>query len=138
MGCDIHMVLERRLPGKQWIGLWSSDEFPDRRVGRPMIARRDYGFFAEVAGVRGRFDTTIWPRNLPEDVSPLAWAQYMRAPTVHHTPSYLTAQDFVAAYQRANPEGRDYRPEWALSDLLGVDLDWPKGAEYRVVFWFDN
>lgn len=137
MGCDIHMVLERRLPEREWIGLWSSDEFPGR--DRPMIARRDYDFFAEVAGVRGHGSSSSYPRNLPEDVSRLSWVQYMRAPTDHHSVSHLSAADFVATYKRVNPEGRHgYRPEFALYDLLGIDAEWPEGAEYRVVFWFDN
>lgn len=138
MGCDIHMVLERRLPDREWIGLWSSDAFP-LGGGRPLVARRDYEFFAEVAGVRGNTRTSLYPKNLPEDVSRLSWVQYMRSPTDHHSVSHLSADDFVAAYKRANPEGRHgYRPEFALYDLLGVDPDWPENADYRVVFWFDN
>lgn len=141
MGCDIHIVLERKLPNREWIGLWTSDEFPPNGVGRgnrPMIAQRDYGFFAEVAAVRGRSDTSKYPQNIPEDVSRLAWAQYMQAPTDHHSASHLSAEEFVAAYLRVNPESDRHRPAHALYDLLGIDADYPEGAEYRVVFWFDN
>ena len=50
MGCDIHIVLERRLPGKEWVGLYATDYHPG---GRLSVAKRDYEFFAEIASVRG-------------------------------------------------------------------------------------
>ena len=140
MGCDIHMVLEQRLPGHEWVGLWHSDYIPGVR-GRPPIAQRDYGFFVEVAQVRGHSATGLYPRNLPVDVSRLAWLHYMCAPTDHHTPSYASLTEFLEAYARSTkhfaPGRADYRPEFAASDLLGIDPEWPE-AEYRVVFWFDN
>jgi hypothetical protein len=138
MGCDIHIVLERRDAGQsEWVGQWCSDNLPMSR--RPKIASRDYGFFAEVAGVRGSpSQSKMYPRNVPVDVSRLAWLHYMQSPTDHHSPSHATPAEFVEAYARANPNDKDYRPEFALYDLLGVEADYPEGCEYRVVFWFDN
>lgn len=135
MGCDIHIVLERRKAAGPWIGLWSSDEIPGRRI---RVAQRDYAFFAEVASVRGSSSATMYPQNIPEDVSALAWAQYMRAPTDHHSASHLSVKDFCDAWVRANPTDKEVRPEFAANDLLGVDGSWPAGCEYRLVFWFDN
>lgn len=138
MGCDIHMVLEQHRAGFEWLGVWCSDISPSRN--RDMVAQRDYGLFAEVAQVRGRSDTGIYPRNLPIDVSRLAWMQFMQAPTDHHSPSWLTLAEFIHAFNRANPDGRrdGYRSEHAAYDLFGITTDWPEDCEYRVVFWFDN
>lgn len=145
MGCDIHIVLERKEPDAEWVGLWTSDVRPDRRQLRPVVAQRDYAFFAEVAAVRGRSSTATYPRNLPRDVSRLAWLQYQRCPTDYHSASWMTVSEFVSAWLRVNPKRPDVRPEFAASDLLGVDGDeedrWGDDDPrvlYRVVFWFDN
>lgn len=137
MGCDIHIVLERRKAGSgEWVGLWCSDTIPlSRRIS---VAQRDYEFFAQVAGVRGSKPTTVWPRNLPEDVSRLAWTQYMLSPTDYHHPSHLTPAEFAAAWRRANPDNSAIRKDFELWDLLHIESGWPEGADYRVVFWFDN
>jgi hypothetical protein len=141
MGCDIHIVVERRKKtGGQWIGVYSTDLLPPRPPygGTPKCAKRDYEFFAEIAGVRGSTATTAYPKNLPEDVSDLSWAQYMRAPTDHHSASHATVKDFCAAWLRVNGDKPDgVRPEYAAYDLLGIDED-DKRFEFRVVFWFDN
>lgn len=137
MGCDIHFVIERRKKdavGAPWVGVYSSDFSVG---GRPQIARRNYDFFAEVAGVRGTTKNTVWPRNVPEDISPLAWSQYMRSPTDHHTPSHMTAAEFVAAYRRAEPLTDESRAPYDAYDMLGVD-DLEDEWDHRVVFWFDN
>ena len=141
MGCDIHIVLERREKGSsEWVGLWASDWMPN---GRPLIAQRDYGFFAEVAQVRGEgTGARIFPRNLPKDVSRLAWLMFMRAPTDYHSTSHMTVPEFTAAWFRASDgrswiRGQQPRPEFAASDLLGV-WDDENESDYRVVFWFDN
>jgi hypothetical protein len=133
MGCDIHLVLERRLPGKDWIGLFASDRVPGRRVE---VARRDYDFFAEIASVRGNSKSNRYPRNVPEDISALAWAEYMRSPTDHHSASHCPLDEFCDVYLTVNPIAG--RRDFAAYDLFGVDSEWPAAAEYRVVFWFDN
>ena len=134
MGCDIHLVVERRrTPSEKWTGIFASDTCPG---GRPPVAQRDYQFFAEVAGVRGKVsDYNNYPRNIPEDVSQLAWQQYMRAPTDHHSASHMTAAEFCAIHNKVNPSKS--RTEHAIYDLLGIYSDEDR-FEYRVVFWFDN
>ena len=137
MGCDIHFVIERRRPavaGDKWLGIFVSD----RNIGgRPAIARRNYDFFTEVAAVRGRSPTQQCPQNVPEDVSELAWQEYMAAPTDHHSASYMSAADFVSAYRRAEPLKDAARAPYDIYDLLGLD-DLEGKYEFRVVFWFDN
>jgi hypothetical protein len=135
MGCDIHIVLERR-HGDEWLGIWSSDCGP-RKDGRALVARRNYAFFAKL-GVRGASGTTkIWPRNVPVDVSRLAWLQYMKAPTDYHSASYATIDEFCSAWLEANPDSDQVRPQHASYDLLGFFGDEDEG-EHRLVFWFDN
>lgn len=133
MGCDIHIVLERRLPGKEWVGLYATDYHPG---GRLSVAKRDYEFFAEIASVRGSSKSSRYPKNVPEDLSELAWTEYMRCPTDHHSASHASLADFCDVYLSVNPNAG--RKEFAAHDLFGVDSDWPENAEYRVVFWFDN
>lgn len=138
MGCDIHIVVERRMKGRsKWTGLYSTDvAYPIIR--RKMVAaQRDYGFFAEVACVRGRTDTSKYPRNLPEDMSDLSREQFWTAPTDYHSPSHMTPKEFVEAWLRADAgRNKDVRPDYAMYDLLGIESD--DDHEYRVVFWFDN
>lgn len=135
MGCDIHIVLERKLPNTEWIGLWSSDHRPGNR---PLIARRDYAFFAEIASIRGSSRARNYPKNVPIDVSRLAWLDYMSAPTDHHSASYMSPKEFVEAWRVVNEKHDEVRIGHELYDLLGLWGDNEDGAEYRVVFWFDN
>lgn len=132
MGCDIHIVLERRKkPAGKWIGIYTTDTHPGQRIP---IARRDYDFFASVAGVRGP-SKSHYPRNVPEDISELAWQEYMRAPTDHHSASHMSVAEFVGVYMAVNPTAA--RAEYAACDLLGT-FDSEDDFEHRVVFWFDN
>lgn len=138
MGCDIHIVLERRRKGdRKWIGEFTSDNY--NVVGRKMKAsQRDYGFFGRLAHVRTspNDEPCYYRKNLPRDVSDLAWDSYMRCPTDHHSASHLSVNEFCKAYLAENPDDPDVREEYAAYDLLGVDPD--TDCDYRVVFWFDN
>lgn len=130
MGCDIHLVVERRRQGEKWIGIFSSDNAP----GRPKIAQRDYDFFSKIANVRGSGGR--YPRNVPKDISDLAWDEYMASPTDHHSASHETLAEFCDVYLSVNPSAA--RKEFAAFDLFGLDPSYPENCEYRVVFWFDN
>ena len=137
MGCDIHIVAERRkAKSAEWIGIWTTDTMPGK--ARPLFAQRDYGLFQRF-GVRGRSESgkVIYPRNIPEDVSRLAWTQYMRCPEDHHSASHCTPQEFADAWLAENPNAEGIRADHAVYDLLGID-SYPDGFEYRLVFWFDN
>lgn len=149
MGCDIHYVLERRVkerPWEGWTGLYSSDALPTR----PLAKQRDYAFFGEVASVRGeRSPLGFFPRNLPKDVSKLAWDEYMSAPLDHHSVSHLSARDFANAWWRVqklgdrkpkNHWGADITEKNVVEALLGPWDFYEENCkhEYRVVFWFDN
>lgn len=135
MGCDIHIVMERReASSAEWVGLWASDDLPG---GRPKIARRDYDFFSRL-GVRnsGNGSVAIYPRNIPKDVSRLAWLKYMGAPTDHHSVSYATVEEFLKIYVEVNSDDGSFRNDLAAWDLLCLDSDFE--GDHRLVFWFDN
>ena len=128
MGCDIHTVIEERVGGK-WIGVVASD----RMQKRPIYAQRDYEFFGAVASVRERGDK--YPVGFPYDVSDLSWYLFSKVPTDYHSASHMSVEEFCAIHHRVNPEAS--RTEYAVHDLMGL---WgaDDGAEFRVVFWFDN
>lgn len=148
MGCDIHIVVERRRKGRpNWVGLYSSDAAWPVIHKNMIAARRDYGFFACLAGVRGEAPegvTKMYPRNLPEDMSELTREQFWRCPTDYHSASYATPAEFCRQWLAANSardahfQQKDVRPDHVAYDLLGVDPADEDGDEFRVVFWFDN
>lgn len=127
MGCDIHVVIEEKVDGR-WLGVSASDRLKDR----PEYAQRDYDFFAAIANVRG--SGGVYPRNLPKDISDLAWHLYMGAPTDHHSASHMAIDEFCEIHHRINPKMS--RGEYATEDLMGIYKS--DGEAHRVVFWFDN
>ena len=143
MGCDIHIVVERRKKGKdRWVGIYCTDFLS--RTAIP-VGRRDYDFFGEVANVRSAGTSGNYPRNLPEDISDLAWQQYMTAPTDHHSASHMSVEDMAACWIKANTKKDEMlrdtkiREDFAVWDLFGYGIDPEEGKwEYRAVFWFDN
>lgn len=137
MGCDIHCVIERKIPGeRQWLGVIAGDHVRPR----PTYARRDYDLFAELAQVRGRSETGAYSRGLPADISRLAWEQFSQCSIDYHTPSHMSLSEFAECFVRVadRDELRDtkIRKEYAVYDLFGIVPE--EGEEWRVVFWFDN
>jgi hypothetical protein len=57
MGCDIHMVLQKRQPDNTW-----------KTVEKSLYSDRNYRLFEALAGVRG--SDSVWtPRGLPKDLA---------------------------------------------------------------------
>lgn len=146
MGCDIHIVVERKKKGRdKWVGIYSSDAaYPIIRKNM-IAARRDYAFFGVVAAVRGEGigGKRHYPRNLPEDMSDLTREQFWYAPTDYHSASYMTPKEFADCWLAANEQmpgqfrSSEVRSDFAIYDLLGIEAD-DSGCDFRVVFWFDN
>ena len=145
MGCDVHMVVERRLSGNgsKWIGLYCTDHAPGHR-SRPPIAQRDYDFFGRLASVRSQPEgPRDYPKFIPGDVSELALVEMTRFGSDGHSHSHLplarVIQHWISS-QGARPLAKpEERTVSAIAyQEFGVDLDYPEDAEYRVVFWFDN
>lgn len=140
MGCDIHLVLEKKFDGK-WVGI-------DTFVGHeqtcakgwafPVARSRNYVRFAALAGVRGEGPAAL---GVPEDASDTARCTVAYWGEDGHSHSWLplkeAAQVFLATSQ-LKPD--DYGFKYPASYFFSVDEsdDRILMDDYRVVFWFDN
>ncbi len=172
MGADIHFVIERNDPkdGLGWVGVFYSDASysPDmynksylydtkiaagseeyyhrlnygvHPLGR--LGRRDYDFFARLAGVRGDGPE---PNGVPSDASALTQRCVMRWEGDGHSHVHMTLREFVkrkiitdmtiADAAKSKLQGGDPIAEY-LGDCIdddGITLD----DNTRVIAWFDN
>ena len=151
MGCDIHMVLERKIKG-EWVGMHS---FPYLRgaVHEPKTDKdayyypgwiatdRNYSLFAAVAQVRSYGDEGMEPRGVLPDLSPLARFEVDGWGEDVHSHTWLTLHEatplFLAHY------GQDDlltdRRHYTCANLLGADYNEDKDLlDYRLIIWFDN
>lgn len=130
MGCDIHFILEKKMSGK-WVGV-QTDYF----CSGPARARW-YGFFAELGmPYRGESGSGEPLNGVPDDASETAKAIIEDWKDDGHSHSWLTADQFIAAYKRAVdkfPPATDRTKEMFGPYPLYTDED-----DYRVVFFFDN
>lgn len=153
MGCDIHLVLERRHRDK-WIAV---DTFTGHHRARwalkkgeynwspPLASDRNYDRFAKLAGVRGDGPE---PRGVPPDASETTQYMVERWGEDGHSHSWLPLAEAVKIW--AETEFGDSEPtdsmgkhnrQYPTSYFFGVDI--PEGSgesidDYRLVFWFDN
>lgn len=159
MGADIHLWLERKLPNGKWAmhdrcnmisreayGIdpqaGDKDYFGDIEFHR--AGRRNYKFFAALAGVRGEGPE---PRGLPPDVSDYVQAESDDYGGDGHSHSWMLASEFMPIFAECH-----LRPEHAVrvvagettwrtvfEKLFGTYVDEPDGLDnYRFVFFFDN
>lgn len=156
MGCDIHMVVERKF-GERWVGVhacpygWAevmppTGGFVSGRTYWP-VRSRNYDLFAALAGVRGDGPE---PRGLPDDASDLTVMEAEGWGDDGHSHSWLPLSEALMLFIQ-------HRQVGALEgghplDYFGVDVYTdednegdppdlnarPTLAEYRLVFWFDN
>jgi len=142
MGCDIHMVIERkRAKDTTWTGVVSTDHL--RFDDRPPPSERNYAFFSRIADVRTYGDDvkTEQPKGVPEDASDLARQEIERWDCDGHSHSWMPLREFCLAYYEVCPpeDERDLRyPEARLFGIYPGDGDSRAGEQWRVVFWFDN
>ena len=171
MGADIHFVIEHNDPedGLGWVGVFWSDaphspsgynntaddnnanisaEEQRRRMddgvhpfGR--LGRRDYKFFARLAGVRGDGPE---PNGVPSDVSALTQRHISRWEGDGHSHVHMTLREFVkrkiitdvtiADAAKSKLQGGD-----PIAEFLGNyidDDDITLDDNTRVIAWFDN
>ena len=172
MGADIHFTIEHRDPsdGLGWVGVFysgasyspdmynksylhdtkiaaGSEEYYHRLnygvhpIGR--LGRRDYDFFARLAGVRGDGPE---PNGVPSDASALTQRCVMRWEGDGHSHVHMTLREFVkrkiitdvtiADAAKSKLQGGDPIAEY-LGDCIdddGITLD----DNTRVIAWFDN
>ena len=171
MGADIHFVIEHNDPedGLGWVGVFWSDaphspsgynhtaydnnanisaEEQRRRMDHGVhpfgrLGRRDYEFFARLAGVRGDGPE---PNGVPPDASALTQRCVSRWEGDGHSHVHMSLREFVkrkiiadvtiADAAKSKLQGGDPIAEY-LGDCIdddGITLD----DNTRVVAWFDN
>ena len=150
MGCDIHMMIERKNNQREW-RRWINSGDPD--IGR------NYALFAWLAGVRsGRQD--IEPLSKPRGVCYYK-SEIQPCRTVHPAEpddySDACCPEFVVLVNDWGPDGHSHSwltlrelkngtpPEWAAEDaetlISRMELwreGWRTDDDIRVVFFFDN
>lgn len=172
MGADIHFTIEHRDPhdGLGWVGVFWSDaphspssyntgyaydqnanittEEQRRRMDHGVhpfgrLGRRDYKFFARLAGVRGDGPE---PNGVPSDASALTQRRVMRWEGDGHSHGHTSLRDFIrlkitgdgaiAEAAKAKLAGRDPIVEFLGEHYDGNDITLDDNT--RVVYWFDN
>lgn len=167
MGCDIHMVLERKIKD-EWVGVHHYHGFEGAAL-RSMdylakdkpnpqgwisfrITGRDYRMFGELAGVRTSGTLGNEPQGLPEDASQLTLALANEWGMDGHSHSHLSLTKFAQAYAAAMDqtaqlvEHRLHPTEqtqtWfndICTLITGFDIyAYNRYDDFRICFWFDN
>lgn len=173
MGADIHFTIEHRDPndGLGWVGVFWSDasyspsrynadylmdsnanitlEETHRRMDHGVhpfghLSRRDYDFFARLAGVRGDGPE---PNGMPPDVSVMSQRCVRHWGDDGHSHGHMTLREFVkrkvisdetiAKAAKSKLQGGDPIAEY-LGDRVDDDNDITLDDNTRVLFWFDN
>lgn len=138
MGCDIHMVLERKVDGK-WLGL---HDFP-YGSGKWRARDRNYRRFNEIAGVRGEGPAT--PKGLPADISDLGRYVVAYWDGDGHSHTWLTLREaipiFLATEYWGEGEKRrddEHAKKWPASYFFDIEDGEEDMDEYRLIIFFDN
>lgn len=151
MGCDIHIVLERKVGEGPWLGLRELAFMNIGGVRIPCPARaRNYTRFAALAGARGDGPE---PKGMPVDASALALHLVDNWGSDGHSHSYIGLHDACklwlatendswmpgderdAEKERARRKERDKEP---AQFYFGLWSDEVEQHEHRLVYWFDN
>lgn len=165
MGCDIHIVVEKKW-NDRWVGLrelgfMTVDErdpifredrdgrrFPVRYVASPAWSR-NYDLFAEIAGVRGAGPE---PRGMPDNASELTQMLSEQWGCDGHSHSWLLMDEalpifikhqlgerwMVDAARNNVLSGEARARAEALDVLFGIEYGDAPLDDFRIVFWFDN
>lgn len=140
MGCDIHIVLERKVGDGGWVGIhnfpyWQQRDRTGRSTAWPLATERNYRRFAALAGVRGDGPE---PRGVPEDVSVLAQMEIDRYGSDGHSHSWMSVEEAAPIFLQTEWVGPsdDWASKYPVCYFFGVE---PEDAKnHRLVFWFDN
>lgn len=146
MGCDIHLVLEKRHNGK-WVGI---DTFQGHRRAKwtlkegeydwssPVARSRNYHRFAALAGVRGDGPQ---PLGIPPDASDTTLYLIEDYGCDCHSHSWLPMKEAAKVWKQTQNNMDDYGSKYPESYFFGIDTSEGsryKSDDYRIVFWFDN
>jgi hypothetical protein len=142
VGCDIHMVLERRDHEKnRWVGI---DTFLGGKAGSydapycfARATSRNYRRFAQLAGVRGDGPA---PLGLPADISETTDWMVRDWGADGHSHSWLPAADAARIFFETewwkDKEPNAFQKKWPESFYFGIESE--HLGDFRLIFWFDN
>jgi hypothetical protein len=105
MGCDIHMILERKWRDK-WVGIHEVDS---------AARERNYDLFGRLAGVRRGDEDSPDPRGVPDDASDLSKMEIEGWGHGAHSHSWATLDEFLTAYIKTAPDSQ--RAKWVADRL---------------------
>jgi len=167
VGCDIHMVLEKKFANK-WVGLHAYPYVSPKAIavrvrGADLVenvewmsfhaGQRNYKLFGALADVRGESVFGHEPLGIPYDASELVVCLAEEYGADGHSHSHMLLPEFLRCYAYAKGQNGEY--EKGLADAVrGEKLPFKEFADevlgftfyeeeqdanqYRIVFWFDN
>ena len=147
MGCDIHLVLERRVAkglhgerNDRWVAVNTFEShhpaYGSEPWSTPAARSRNYTRFAALAGVRGEGPI---PRGLPENISETTKYLIDMWGGDGHSHSYLPVTEAAAIFLRTSSGLKDdsvFGYRYPASHFFGVEDE--DEENFRIVFWFDN
>lgn len=136
MGCDIHMVLEKKSPFTgNWVGLHGYEvlkkglRFYDKdceeievRYATYVADGRNYALFRNLANVRGTGEFGYDPKGLPDDASELARMLSEEYGRDGHSHSWHTMLDFLKCYGHSKYEVGSPEHDKACADAIAGDV----------------
>lgn len=132
MGCDVHLIVERRF-GDKWIGVWASDYVPNDADDK--LTSRHYRLFNALAAVRGDMDGPP-PRGLPDDASELSRA--IIAEEGYHSATWWSLADAQTIYNKPEIAYVGETRAFTFEDFVPLVWSDEEAEPYRVIFAFDN
>lgn len=140
MGCDIHVYCERYdREENKWEALSLYSKKEDGAVQPvPIYTERDYDLFGILAGVRSYRDPLVYPRGLPDDLSPYVKTRWEdgkddNGKTYWHTPTWYDfcelseCHELLAEFDKKEKQANDKirSLEKKLEELKDeLDDDW--------------
>jgi hypothetical protein len=146
MGCDIHMIVERKKNGNKW------EAFMPQYLKKwddTLCVSRNYELFEHLAGVRGYSENAIvQPRGIPKNASQRYKSLVKNWGEDGHTHSYLTLEELLKfSYGDNYLIGKHNRmssisPEFSsiIKSITKFELAVPGvlPSDIRFMFFFDN
>lgn len=166
MGCDIHMMLERKIKSpsvkEQWATVSTFNGVSHKGLYRANFEgrwwhsaeARSYAYFGDLTNGEVRVDAEDFEyplRGVPSDMSPLVACEMDYWEGDGHSHSWLYADEFIPVYMKHWMDAEDVamyterrlrgEPIWQdiLEDYFSVGVPGDsKPTDFRFVFWFDN
>lgn len=138
MGCDIHMIVERKV-GKKWVAIntMSLHRTREKSFSFPLATDRNYKRFGALSdGVRGYAGLTA--RGVPRNASDTAKYHIKRYGSDGHSHSWMPIQQAAKIMLETEYNPDEWTRKWPIDAYFQVEERHLKEADHRLVFWFDN